>query len=117
VSLQIRRRDGATRSVTLALAEERDPVPSSLVALRVPELGCEVRSITPELGVVVIRVDAQAGAAVRPGDVVRELNHVPVRTVGDLARLADRLRPGEPVALLVQRGRTATYLSLLTLRR
>lgn len=118
VSLQIRRRDGATRSVTVTLAEARDEVPSSLVALRVPELGCEVRSITPDLGVVVIRVDAQAGAAgVRPGDVVRELNNMPVRTVGDLVRLADRLRAGEHVALLVQRGRTATYLALETVRR
>jgi serine protease Do len=118
VSLQIRRRDGATRSVTVTLAEERDEVPSSLVALRVPELGCEVRSITPDLGVVVIRVDAQAGAAgVRPGDVVRELNNMPVRTVGDLVQLADRLRAGEHVALLVQRGRTATYLALETVRR
>jgi S1-C subfamily serine protease len=117
-SLQIRRRDGATRSVTLTLGEERDEVPSSLVALRVPELGCEVRSITPDLGVMVVKVDPRAGTAgVRPGDVVRELNNTAVRTVGDLVRLADRLRAGEPVALLVQRGRTARYLALETVRR
>jgi serine protease Do len=118
VNLELRRQDGTTRSVAVTLGEERDEAPSSLVALRVPELGCEVRSITPDLGVVVIRVDAQAGAAgLRPGDVVRELNSAAVRTVGDLARLADRLRAGEPVALLVQRGRTARYLALQTARR
>jgi serine protease Do len=118
VSLQIRSRDGTMRSVTVTLAEERDEPPSSLVALRVPELGVEVRSITPDLGVVVVRVDAQAGAAgVRPGDVVRELNNTPVRTVGDLVQLADRLGAGEHVALHVQRGRTATYLALVTVRR
>ena len=118
VSLQIRRRDATMHVVAVTLGEERDEVPSSLVMLRVPELGCEVRSVTPDLGVVVVRVDAQARAAgMRPGDVVRELNHAPVRTVGDLARLVDRLRAGGPVALLVQRGRTATYLALETVRR
>jgi serine protease Do len=118
VSLQIRRRDGTVRSVAVTLVEERDEAPSSLVTLRVPEIGCEVRSITPDLGVVVIRVDSQAGAAgVRPGDVLRELNNAPVRTVGDLVRLADRLRAGEQVALLVQRGRAATYLALTAARR
>ena len=118
VTLQVRRRDGTVHSVTVTLVEERDEAPSSLVTLRVPELGCEVRSITPDLGVVVIRVDAQAAAAgVRPGDVVREINSAPVRTVGDLARLADRLRAGQHVALLVQRGRAATYLALTAARR
>ncbi len=118
VTLQVRRRDGSVRSVAITLVEERDEAPSSLVALRVPELGCEVRSITPDLGVVIIRVDSQAGAAgVRPGDIVRELNNAPVRTVGDLVRLADRLRAGEHVALLVQRGRAATYLALTAARR
>jgi serine protease Do len=118
VNLEIRRQDGTTRSVRIRLDEERDEVPSSLVALRVPELGCEVRSITPDLGVVVIRVDPPARAAgLRPGDVVRELDNTAVRTVGDLVRLADRLRAGEPVAVLVQRGRTARYLALQAARR
>jgi S1-C subfamily serine protease len=72
-----------------------------------------VRSVTPDLGVVVIRVNAVAGdGGLRPGDVVRELNHAPVRTVGDLARLADRLRAGDDVALLVQRGPVGTYVAL-----
>lgn len=113
VTLQIRRRDGAERSVAVTLGEERDEAPSSLIAYRLPELGCDVRSITPDLGVVVTRVDPQARAAgLRPGDIVRELNNIPVRTVDHFSRLADRLTAGARVALLVQRGRVATYVAL-----
>jgi len=113
VSLHVRRRDGTVHTVAVTLAEERDEAASSLVVLRVPELGCEVRSVTPDLGVVVVRVNVLAsGAGLRPGDVVRELNHAPVRTVGDLARLADRLRAGDDVALLVQRGAVGAYVAL-----
>jgi serine protease Do len=112
VSLHVRRRDGTVDTVAVTLAEEQDEAASSLVVYRVPELGCEVRSVTPDLGVVVVRVNALASSAgLRPGDVVRELNHASVRTVGDLARLADRLRTGDNVALLVQRGAVGTYVA------
>ncbi|RPH84515.1 MAG: PDZ domain-containing protein [Candidatus Rokuibacteriota bacterium] len=113
VSVRVRRRDGTVHTLAVTLVEERDEIPSSLVTYRIPELGCEVRSVTPNLGVVVIWVNAVAGdGGLRPGDVVRELNHAPVRTVGDLARLADRLRAGDDVALLVQRGPVGTYVAL-----
>jgi S1-C subfamily serine protease len=118
VTVEVRRRDGAVQMVSVTLAEERDETPTSLVTYRVPELGCEVRSVTPDLGVVVVRLSEPSGTGgLRPGDVVREMNHTPVRTVGDLARLADRLRAGEPVALLVQRGPVATWVALKAGRR
>ena len=118
VTLQIRRRDGTERSVAVTLGEERDEAPSSLIAYRLPELGCDVRSITPDLGVVVTRVDPRAREdGLRPGDIVRELNNVPVRTVDHFSRLADRLTAGDRVALLVQRGRVATYVALTAGRR
>jgi serine protease Do len=116
--LQIRRRDGTEHSVTATLGEERDEAPSSLTAYRLPELGCDVRSITPDFGVVITRVDSGASSAgLRPGDIVRELNNVPVRSVNHFSRLADRLAAGDRVALLVQRGRVATYVALTAGRR
>jgi serine protease Do len=113
VVLQVRRRDGTQRTMTAMLGEERDEAPSSLIAYRLPELGCDVRSITPEFGVVITRVDAAAtSAGLRAGDIVRELNNVPIRSIDHLSRLADRLATGDRVALLVQRGRVATYVAL-----
>jgi serine protease Do len=118
VTLRVRRRDGSERTARITLAEARDESTTSLVTARVPELGCEVRSVTPDFGVVIVSVDTQPGlAALRKGDVVRELNRAPVQTVADLRRLADRLRDGDAVAVLVQRGRTAVHVTFRAHRR
>ena len=113
VTLQVRRRDGTVHTLPVTLGEERDVAPSSLTTYRVPELGCVVRSLTPDLGVGVVRGDAQAGTGgLQSGDIVREINNARVRTITDLARLVDRLRAGDAVAVLVQRGPLATYVAL-----
>ena len=109
--MRVRRRDGGERTLPIRLGEERDEPVTSLVTYRLPELGCDVRSLTPEAGVVVSRVDRPGDTGLRAGDIVRELNHAPVRTLGDFARLADGLRAGETIALLVQRGRAAVYVA------
>ena len=113
VTLQVRRRDGTVHTLPVTLGEERDAAPSSLTTYRVPELGCVVRSLTPDLGVSVVLVDARAGTdGLRAGDIVREVNTARVRTLADFARAVDRLRAGDHVAVLVQRGRLATYVAL-----
>jgi serine protease Do len=113
VTLRVRRRDGAQETLAVRLGEEGDESPHAVLTYRVPELGCEVRGLTPEGGVVVSRVDRRGEAAgLRAGDIVREINHRPVRTLDEFARLADGLRPGDAIAVLVQRGRTALYVAL-----
>jgi S1-C subfamily serine protease len=115
VVVHVRRRDGREATVTARLIEDRDATPTSLVTYRLPQLGCDVRSLTPDLGVVVSRTDQPAlESGLHAGDIVRELNHEAVRTVRDVARIADRLRPGQVVAMLVQRGRYAVYVALRT---
>ena len=114
VSLRVRRHEGGERAVTVRIGAEGDEPATSLTSLRLPELGCEVRSLTPELGIVVSRVDRRAEASgLRAGDIVRQVNHSPVRTLGELAGVADRGRAGDAVALLVQRGRVAVYVGLV----
>jgi serine protease Do len=113
VALRIRRRDGSEATVSIRLTQERSEAATSLITYRLPELGCEVRSLTPDAGIVVSRVERSGeGTGLRAGDIVREVNHVPVRTIGQFARVADRLRAGETVALLVQRGRVSVYVAL-----
>jgi serine protease Do len=113
VTLKVRGRDGTVRTVPVTLGEERDAAPSSLRTYRVPELGCVVRSITPDLGVSIVRADAQAGpGGLQSGDIVREINNARIRTIADFAKLVDRLRAGDDVAVLVQRGPLATYVAL-----
>jgi serine protease Do len=113
VTLQVRRRNGTEHTLSVTLGEERDAAPSSLTTYRVPELGCVVRSLTPDLGVSVVQVNARAGTdGLRAGDIVREVNRTRVRTMSDFAQVVDRLRAGDDVAVLVQRGSLATYVAL-----
>jgi serine protease Do len=113
VALRVRRRGGRETIIAVRLTEDRDEEPTSLVTWPMPELGFEVRSLTPTLGVVVSRARRPAlDSGLRAGDIVRDVNHEPVRTVADFARIADQLRAGRTVALLVQRGRVALYVAL-----
>jgi serine protease Do len=113
VRLGVRERNGRERTVAVTLEQERDAMPTSLAVYRFPSLGFSVQTLTPDAGVVVNQVDERgAGGALRVGDLIREMNHVPVGGADEFARLADRLQPGRPVALLVQRGPLALYVAV-----
>jgi len=87
-------------------------------------LGLEVKPVTPELarqlglpraeGVVVTAVEAGSPAdqsGVQPGDVIRQLNRQPIRSLGDFERAAAALKAGDRVTLLLQRGGTALFVA------
>ncbi len=66
-------------------------------------------------GVWVVDVDPGSPAALaglRPGDLIREINRKPVKSVEDFERMAGRLRPQERVLLLVTRGNATIFLSI-----
>jgi len=74
-----------------------------------------VRALTPEMGVVVslVRPDrSRAEPGLRVGDIIREINQEPVRTMADFERLVDAVKPSDWLALLVQRGQAAVYVAV-----
>ncbi len=108
-------RDASEKTFEVRLGEEPDEreTPAGERAKRM--LGLEVGPITPDMGVVVTRVDRGSPAdeaGVQRGDVVREINRRPVRTIADFERLTKQVREGDRVTILLQRGRTAFYVSL-----
>jgi S1-C subfamily serine protease len=46
------------------------------------------------------------------GDIIREINQQPTRTMADFERLVDGVKPGDWLALLVQRGQAAVYVAV-----
>ena len=67
------------------------------------------------MGVVValVRQDRPAPEpGLRVGDIIREINQEPVRTMADFERLVDAVKPGDWLALLVQRGQAAVYVAV-----
>jgi len=106
-------RDGREETLGIRLAQEPDPRQSDGPKRRL--LGLVVEPITPEGGVFVREVlpgSPAADSGVIPGDVVRELAHQTIRTLGDFERAAESVTPREPTTLLVQRGRTPFYVGL-----
>lgn len=91
------------------------PPPRPLATARAALLRVEVRTLTPEMGVVVslVRPDQPlTEPGLRAGDVIRQVNQMPVTTLGDFERVVDRVRPGDWVLFLVQRGAAAVYVAV-----
>ena len=68
-----------------------------------------------ETGVVVSEVEPDSAAdeaGLKAGDVIREINRKPVRTVQDFERLANDLEPKSRVLLLITRGSATVFLSV-----
>ncbi len=112
------RRDGADRTLEVRLGEQAGEAPRA-------RLGLEVRPVTPVVarelgldsteGVVVTGVEDDSpaeDAGVRRGDVIREVNRRPIRSLADFDQAVKALKPGETVTLRLQRGRTALYVAL-----
>jgi serine protease Do len=102
-------RNGRTAIASAVLSEEPGP------PRRTPGLGLAVRPLGPGLGVIVIDIDPRSPAAttgVHRGDVIREIDQQPVRSVEDYERLIKARRKEGPLVLRLQRGATALYVAL-----
>ncbi|PON17028.1 hypothetical protein C2W62_15390 [Candidatus Entotheonella serta] len=88
-------------------------------------LGLRVEPITPDIatslklentdGVVVSGVDANGPAAeagLRRGDVVREINRLPIGDIDDYETITSNLRTDSTVLLLVERRGSNLYVAL-----
>jgi serine protease Do len=51
-------------------------------------------------------------AGLRPGDIIREINRKPVRSVQNFERVTAQLKPKTPVLLLLSRGNAVIFLSI-----
>lgn len=66
-------------------------------------------------GVAVRRIDPESQAAesgLREGDVIREVNRKPVKSVEDFERIVRTLSPKERVLLLITRGQATMFLTI-----
>jgi serine protease Do len=110
------RRDGREMSKSITLSEEPDELDLPPLLARVDRLlGIEVRPITPTMGVVVASIDPAgpaAAAGIADGDILREVDRRPLRSIADFEPFARRLKPGAAVLMLVQRGEVAVYVAL-----
>jgi serine protease Do len=110
------RRAGRTLVVAARLGE--DPHEQSAAALVEARLmlGIQAQRITPTYGVRAARVDPDGPAArggLVAGDVIREIDRRPIRTVTEFQAVVRSLKPGRPVLVQIQRGDAAAYVALV----
>jgi serine protease Do len=112
-------RDGKEKTLDVQLAKRQDSEPIAKQDNRneKSELGLQVKELNPEsarqLGFAedekgVLVVDVQPGgkaeqAGIRQGDLVKEVNRKPVRTVDGLTREVEKAKDGKAMQLLVKR--------------
>ncbi len=75
----------------------------------------DLRRLSIEGGVAVSGVETESPAdraGLREGDVIREINRKPVRSVEDYERLVRGLSPKQRVLLLIMRGQATVFLSI-----
>lgn len=103
-------REGRERIVSATLGEE----PEARRAAHFP--GFAVRPLTPEMGVVVTGVPRLGPAwlaGLRRGDILREINSRPIRSIEDFEAITERVKEGDRIVLLVQRADVALYVAFV----
>jgi serine protease Do len=117
-------RDGKAMNYKIRVAELTDQRAAS--QMQAPQdIGINVNDITPHLrkelgiadksGVVVINVEPGSpaeSAGIQAGDVIKEVNHKPVRDVKEYSSAASDIQKGVPFLLLIKRGGRTFYVSI-----
>jgi serine protease Do len=122
-------RDGKTHEIAVQLREFPSKTERASVNKENPDSaleGVSVENVTPEVakdlnlspatkGVVVDEVSPASRAAdagLRPGDVIQEANHRPVKSVSDLRSAVNSKSKDDPVLLLVNREGSTVFLTV-----
>lgn len=127
VSLKVMR-DGRARELMVKVGEQPDQekiakVETSqgdygLAGISVEDLDQETARelgfIGKPQGVIVTKIEPDSGAeraGLMPGDVIRELNRQPVKSVKDFGKVSSDLKKGDNVLILVNRRGSSLFLS------
>lgn len=119
-------RDGSEKDLTVTIGEQPDTTQTAKAETGETDYafaGVAVQNLDRDTakelgvkaqGVVVIAVEPDSGAekaGVMRGDVIREINRQPVKSVKDFEKVSSGLKKGESVLMLIDRRGNALFLS------
>ena len=118
-------REGKETNLTIKVEEMTEQKMAAQSSAPVQSFGMKVDNITPQWrqqfsigeksGVVVVSVDqgSMAGeAGIQPGDVIKEVNRKNIRSLADYNRSLGRSGKGQPVLLLLKRGKQTFFVTM-----
>ncbi len=118
-------REGKETDLSVKVSEMPEGKFAALAGSRESSLGLAVKDITPELrrqlgireksGIIVIDVASGSpaeDAGLQAGDVIKEVNRKPVKSVKDYVTLIAKAREDEPLLLLIQRGNQTIFVAI-----
>jgi serine protease Do len=118
-------RNGKALDQQVKVSEMEENIEVSKTASHNKTLGIAVQNLTPEMarrlrlksetGVVVTRVESgspAADAGIQTGDIIREVNRTPVKSVEDLVQKLDQAKDQNNILLLVQRGQNNMFAAV-----
>jgi len=118
-------RKGRIERVEVKIGELEGEKEAQVEVAEGPKLGLTVHELTPELargygltemsGLVVVDVEGNSPASeagIRPGDLIVEIDQVPVRDLDRFNKIISGYRDGDTVLFLVKRRGTTLYLTL-----
>jgi serine protease Do len=118
-------RNGKALDQQVKISEMEENIEVSKTASHNKTLGIAVQNLTPEMarrlrlksetGVVVTRVESESPAAdagIQTGDIIREVNRTPVKSVEDLVQKLEQAKDQNNILLLVQRGQNNMFAAV-----
>lgn len=118
-------RDGKKKDLEVKVGELKAEQEQRATREEVPDLGMTVMEVTPELakrygltessGIVVAKVQPNTPAAeagLQPGDIIVEIDQVPVTNIETYKRLIRGYEAGDTILLLVSRQGSTLYVTL-----
>jgi len=120
-------RKGRIKSVKVKLGELKEEKDSEAVSEAKPNLGMTVEEISPELarnfnlsetsGLIVVQVEEGSPAAesgIKPGDIILELDQVPMKDLAQFEKKIATYKAGDTILVLLKRRGATLYLALKT---
>lgn len=118
-------RDGRMKTFQVKVGELEEEKEATIISEKSPRLGMTVEEITPEIarrlnlsdttGLVVVRVERNSPAAeagILSGDVILEVDQVPVKEMDSFNRKMQGYNPGDKILFLIKRGGFTQYITI-----
>lgn len=123
-------RDGKEKTFNVEVAKRMDEkIASTRDSMKgqADETGIRVANLTPEIaqrfgisekeGVIVMEVDSNgegAEAGITPGDIIKEVNHQPVKSVRDYAEAIGKIKKGDTFRIFLWRSKIGFIIAKMT---